>query len=422
MGDVRPALSGLGALGRGDDLPDLDPVALGERVVALVVGGHRHDRARAVLHQHVVRDPDRDHLAVDGVHGVPAGEDAVLLLRLALDGRARRRAPDVVGDLGLVLRPGRQRPDQRMLRRQDEECRAEKRVGPGREDGQLLPAPLDRERHPRALRAADPVPLHGQDAVRPRLEQVHLVEQLVGVVRDLEEPLRQVARLDLGAAALAAAVDHLLVGEHRLILGAPLDRRLAAVREPALEEPQKEPLRPAVVLGLGGRELARPVDRPAHPLHLAADRLDVPGRDLARVAPLVDRRVLGVQAEGVVAHRTQHVEALPATDVREDVAHRVVEDVPHVELARRVREHLEDVRRPATLDDVRRIGVRDREGALGRPQGLPFRLDLAGLVSLCLALLHLSDFRRAPLEQKSLSGERLRGSRRGLAAFAPWTT
>ena len=32
--------------------------------VALVVRGHGHDRARAVRHQHVVRDPDRDARAV----------------------------------------------------------------------------------------------------------------------------------------------------------------------------------------------------------------------------------------------------------------------------------------------------------------------------------------------------------------------
>ena len=203
--------------------------------------------------------------------------------------------------------------------------------------GSSSPLPCTRERHARALGAADPVALHRQHAVGPRLERVHLVEQLVGVVGDLEEPLRQALRLDLGAAALAAAVDHLLVREHGLVLRAPLDGRLAAVREPALEEPEEEPLRPAVVLGLGGRDLARPVDRPPHALHLAADRHDVAIRDLAGVAALLDRRVLGVQAERVVAHRPQDRVALAAPDVREDVAERVVEDVPHVELARRVR-------------------------------------------------------------------------------------
>ena len=375
------------AVGRRDDLADLDPVALGERVVALVVRGHRHDRAGAVLHQDVVGDPDRDRLAVDRVDGVAAGEDAVLLLRLALDRRARGRVAHVVGDGGLVLRARRQLRDQRVLRCQREERRAEERVRPRREDGQLLAAPVDAERDARALRAADPVPLHRQHALGPGLERVHLVQQLVGVLRDLEEPLRQAPGLDLRPAALAVAVDHLLVREHGLVLRAPLDGRLVAVGQPALEEPQEDPLRPAVVLGLRGRDLARPVDRPPHALHLAADRLDVAVRDLARVAALLDRRVLGVQAERVVPHRAQDRGALAPPDVREDVAERVVEDVPHVELAGGVREHLEDVRR-GRVRRGRQVRVRDLERALVGPHGLPLGLDGPGVVALGVLVLH----------------------------------
>ena len=102
-------------------------------------GRDGHDRAGAVLHQHVVGDPDRDRLAVDRIDGVVAGEDAVLPLRLPLDGRPRGSAPDVVGDLGLVLRPCRQLADQRVL------GRASKNVAPnsaGRvEDGQPSSVP-----------------------------------------------------------------------------------------------------------------------------------------------------------------------------------------------------------------------------------------------------------------------------------------
>ena len=103
------------------------------------------------------------------------------------------------------------------------------------------------------------------------------------------------------------------------------------------------------------RDLAVPVDRPAEAAHLPADRGDVPVGDLARVAALLDRRVLGRQAEGVVAHRAQHGVAVPAAEVGDDVPERVVQDVAHVHpVRRRVREHLEHVegavvrpRRPA---------------------------------------------------------------------------
>ena len=92
----------------GDDLPDLDAVALGELVVALVVRRHGHDRSGAIPRQDIVGDPDRNPLAVDGIDRVAAGKDAglhtitlgpfaialegcLLAIRLDLAGMLRRR-------------------------------------------------------------------------------------------------------------------------------------------------------------------------------------------------------------------------------------------------------------------------------------------------------------------------------------------
>ena len=138
--------------------------------------------------------------------------------------------------LSLVLGPFRQPEDVRMLGRHDEEGRAEQRVRPGGEhwvvDAELLAA----ERDLGPFASADPVALHGLDVFGP-VDQLEIVQQTVGVVGDPEEPLLELARLHFVAAALAATVDHLLVGEHGLIVGAPLDCRLFAVREVALVEP-----------------------------------------------------------------------------------------------------------------------------------------------------------------------------------------
>ena len=76
-----------------------------------------------------------------------------------------------------------------------------------------------------------------------QLEQLHLLEQAVGVRRDAEEPLL-VLRFDLEAAALAAPVDDLLVGEHGLVVRAPVDGRFLSVRETRLVELEEEPLGP----------------------------------------------------------------------------------------------------------------------------------------------------------------------------------
>ena len=391
---------------RDDHRRHRQPVLHRELVVALVVGGHGHDRSGPVLHQHVIGDPDRDLLLVDRVGRIAAREDAVLLLLLALGGRAPRRAAHVVEDGGLLLRSRDEPRDQRVLGREDEEGRAEERVRPGREDGYVHVQVVDPEEDIGALGAADPVALDGQDALGP-LHLPHLVQQMVGVGRDLEEPLREVARLDLAAAALAAAVHDLLVREHGLVVRAPDDGRLLAEGEVGLVQLQEQPLRPAVVLGLVCRDLARPVDRPAEPLHLLADCGDVALGDLAWVAALTDGRVLGREAERVEAHRAHHVAAPAAVEMGQDVDHRVVEDVAHVQRPRRVRQHLEQV-------ELVRVGA----GALGRtghaegllvlPDALPLHLDLRRFVSLHARLR----------VQKSLSSERPSGSRRGVNRVA----
>ena len=73
-----------------------------------------------------------------------------------------------------------------------------------------------------ALGAADPVRLLGPDRGRP-IEAVEL-EQLIGVGGRPQEPLLEVAFLDEGAAAPAAAIGSLdLLAGQRPVVGAPVD-------------------------------------------------------------------------------------------------------------------------------------------------------------------------------------------------------
>ena len=195
--------------------------------------------------------------------------------------------------------------------------------------------------------------------LRPEaLELVQVVEQPVGVVGDLEVPLRELLLDDLGAAALAAAVDDLLVREHGLVVRAPVDRALLAVRETPLVQLLEQPLVPAVVLRVARVQHARPVEgrrrtRGSSRLLL----LDVRVRPLARVGAALDRGVLGGQAERVPADRVQHVVAAVTPEARDDVDVRVVLGVTHVQVAGRVREHAEHVLARATCPRRRRRGT-----------------------------------------------------------------
>ena len=356
-----------------DHRHDGDVEALRERSVALVVRGHRHDRACPVVHQHVVGNPDRNQLVGHGVRCVEAREDAGLLLRRSallatLDGGTGHV---VAQRVGLVCALD-QLFHELMLRGEHEEGRAEQRVGPGREDGDVPVELGNVEPDLGAFRAADPVALHRLDAVGP-LDVLQVVEQLVGVRRRLEEPLLEVLRDDLSTAVLAASVVHLLVRQHHLVERTPLHGRGFAVRKPCVEQPQEEPLVPAVVLGLVGRDQAIPVEPPAHPLHRRDDVRDVPLDDRARMPAFADRGVLGRQAERVEAHRVQDVHAVPPAEPRQDVADGVDEHVAHVQRPGRIRPHLDHVALRAAV--VPRLRIRDVECPGVLPDALPLRLD-----------------------------------------------
>ncbi len=373
-------------VGRGDDPAHVEAVLAGEVEVALVVAGDGHDRARAVLHEHVVGDEDGDLVAVDRVGDCALDADAGLVAGLvaALGGGGAHRLVDVGAHLFLVRGAGDQAVDLGVLGREHEERGAEERVGARREDGEVEVELLAAENGLRALGAADPVALHRDHVLGPGIEQVEVGEQAVGVVGDAEEPLAQAARLDERAAALAAAVDDLLVGEHGGVLGAPVHRCLLAVGEALLEEAEEQPLGPAVVLGCVGCELAAPIDRDAPGLELLAEGGDrALGRD-ARVLARADRVILGRKAEGVVAHRVDHLHAVTAAEVGDRVADRIVLQMADVGLSRGVREHLEHVGLGAVGVEALLAWVRDLPGALGGPDGLPLALDRMRLIPLLM--------------------------------------
>src|SRR4051812_13764398 len=98
-----------------------------------------------------------------------------------------------------------------MLGREDDEGRPVDRVDAGREYLYFAASTLNREPHPRALGTPDPVALHREDLFGPLAELAHVVEQLVGVLRDLQEPLFQVTGGDRRSTAPAPAVDDLFV-------------------------------------------------------------------------------------------------------------------------------------------------------------------------------------------------------------------
>ncbi len=145
---------------------------------------------------------------------------------------------------------------------------------------------------------------------------------------------------------------------------------------------QEEPLGPAVVLGIGGEHLPRPVIAHAHQLQLAPIGGGVLAGRLGRMASRLAGLVLGWQPEGVPAHGMQHVAAPPAPVAGHDIARDVVLQVSHRQARTRwVREEAQDVLlRPGR--GARRRHRRRPVQSVSRPARLPARLDVGRIVSL----------------------------------------
>ena len=150
---------------RVDDHPHGQAELDREVEVALVVGGHGHDRAVPVVGQHVVGGPDRDPLPVDRVDrrsgrgGRRSSRGSASCRSISVDfctcSRYSANAACTSGG-----RLGRQLRRQLGVGRDDHERRAEQRVGARGEDRDGLRMPLDHEVDVGAGRASDPVALH----------------------------------------------------------------------------------------------------------------------------------------------------------------------------------------------------------------------------------------------------------------------
>ena len=309
-----------------------------------------------------------------------AGIEAKLLggVDFGLRGAAMLALRDECGERRIVLR---RRGGERMIRRQRHELGAEQRVRPGGEDFKLGLAArracrIEREANQQALGAADPVLLHQPDLVRPAVEAIERFEQRRGEFGDGEKPLRELALLDQGAGAPAAAVDHLFVGQHRLVDRIPVHFRFLALDQAGAQEVEKHFLLMLVIGRIAGRDLAAPVERQPHRFELRLHRRDIVvgprlGMDLA-----LHRGVLGRHAEGVPAHRMQHVQPHRPLHPRHHVAHRVVAHMAHMDAPRWIGEHFQHV-----VFRPRVVVARDEDAALV-PDFLPARLGVAGVVAI----------------------------------------
>ena len=355
-----------------DDLEHGDVVRDGVFKVALVVARHGHDRAGPVAGQHEVADEQFRLPPVRGVDALYALQAAAALALVQLRPVHVVLFPgllDVGPDFFLVFDPGHQVLHQLPVRRQDHEGDTVDGLDTRREDAELAAAD-DLESDLNALALADPVALHVLRALRP-VDLVQAFQQLLGEGGLVDDPLLHVLADHGIAAALALAVDDLVVRQHRAQLFAPVHGHVDVLGVAVQIQLLEDPLGPVVELRIARRDHLVPVVVEAQLLQLAAEGLDVFLREAFRMVPGGNGVLLRRQAERVVAHRMEDVIALHPLHPADDIRRGVALGMAGVQAdAAGVGEHVQRVE--LGFGEIPYVRM---EGLVLLPEFLPFRLD-----------------------------------------------
>ena len=230
-------VSGFFNVAAADDFDNINPEFLRERIVAVVVRRHRHNRARAVAHHDIVGNINRDFLAVNRVYrgqtvNANAGFvfDQLGALKLGLFRTFRTISVNrvhVADFVGVFV-------DNRVFGRNNHKGYAEQGVGSCGVNAQRFGNIFEREVHERAAGFTDPVNLLLLD-IRQIINLVKPVKQFVGVFGNPQIPnvfrlLNHFAVADVAFAALG-----IFIGQNDLTRRAVVDERLVTERKPVFK-------------------------------------------------------------------------------------------------------------------------------------------------------------------------------------------
>ncbi len=338
------------------------------------MSGNGHDRAGSVAHHYVIGDPYRNLFIIYRIDGICACKDAGFLFfgRLPLY-RALTLSQFFILLNSLLLTGRSELFDQRMLGSQHHKTRTPKSVGTGGIDNDLVTF-LGLEADFSAFAAAYPVLLHKLDGFGP-VDGLEVVDQAVGIGRDLKKPLREVFLFNERVASPAFAVLYFLVCKNSLARRAPVGRSERPVCQAFLIKELEYPLSPLVILGRAGVDLARPIVAYSDQVHLPFISIDILRHGLFRVAVLLYGFIFCGQAECIPTHRMEHIEAFHPFIAAGDIGGNIVSAVTYRKArAAGIRKEIEAVE----LRLIRRIFSFEEVGLL--PALLPFLLYIREII------------------------------------------
>ncbi len=126
----------------------------------------------------------------------------------------------------------------------------------------------------------------------------------------------------------------------------------------------------SIIVRFAGGEFPRPVDGEAKALQLRLHRGDIVARPATGVDLLFHRSIFCRHSERIPTHWVEDSVTCHRLVARQDIAHRIVANVPHVDAPRRIGKHLQNI----GLGFVG-LGRRDKNAAF-LPHLLPVRISL----------------------------------------------
>ena len=231
--------------------------------------------------------------------------------------------------------------DERVFRSKDHVGDAVDGVDTGGVNRNLIIHAFDLEGELGTGGSTNPVSLHGLDAFRPTGHMVEIRKETVCIVGDLQEPLREVFLDDFILATPAASFFDLFICKDGVAAFAPVDLCFLLISETSLVEDLEKLLCVLVVVFTAGQDFSVPVIGQTKFSLLTGHVVDVGIGPFRRWNAVLDSRIFSRHAEGIKAHRMNDIESLHRLETSDNVTNGVVSDMPHMEIARRVREHFQ---------------------------------------------------------------------------------
>ena len=216
--------------------------------------------------------------------------------------------------------------DNRMLWSDHHKGSTKQSVWTSSKDGQSFFVILNLKGDFSTFGTTNPILLGGLDFFWP-FNMINIFKQLIGIGRNLEEPLFHLFLFDFVATAPAFTIFDLLVREHSLVDWAPPLVGFLLIGEAFFVKLEEAPLSPLIILRIRGVDFTVPVDSVAEAFSLFAEIINVNLGDVLWCGTGFDGVVFGWETESVVAKWAHHVDFLLLKETGEHIYNR---EVTHV--------------------------------------------------------------------------------------------